>query len=105
MEMDFGERAALAILENELRDQLKVPVEISPYRPKTCPCQKDCQVLEVSAKDWDGNWNSDELNLNSVYGAAVEVTEMILSEGRQLFTNPGKFIGDKFTKERRRAQL
>jgi hypothetical protein len=93
--LDFGESAAKQMLINELSNTLSAELTISLYNPQTCPCKADCQEVQVGAKDWDGNLGDNDFSVSGSYGSAVEIADVLISSGKELLNNPGRFLMDR----------
>ena len=80
------------MVRNDLESMLGESMEIKVFSPSTCPCENDCQQVEISAKDWNGNLDERGLSLKSIWGSTVEIGDAVISEGRALWNNPGEFL-------------
>lgn len=94
--VDFGETAARQMVYNDLKKHLGKDVQITPYNTQSCPCKQNCAVLEVMAKDWDGNMGETETNTSTIVGSAAEMLDKVIYESKEMFTDPGGFIKRKF---------
>jgi len=92
---DFGESAAKQMLLNDLKSSLPGELKVTKYKPKTCACPGNCPEVKISAKDWDGNFGDNEFTLSGAYGSAVEIADVLISSGKELLNNPGRFLMDR----------
>lgn len=90
--LDFGQGSAEQMVRNDLESMLGESMEIKVFSPSTCPCENDCQQVEISAKDWNGNLDERGLSFKSIWGSTVEIGDAVISEGRALWNNPGEFL-------------
>lgn len=88
--LDFGRNSAEQMVRNDLEAALNGEFQISSFSD-ACPC-KDCPQMEVTSKDWDGNFSENDGSLNNIWGSAVEISDAVVSEGKALWDNPGEFL-------------
>lgn len=88
--LDFGKNSAEQMVRNDLEAVLEGDFQISLFA-SDCPCE-NCPQMEVTSKDWDGNFSENDGSLNNIWGSAVEISDAVVSEGKALWDNPGEFL-------------
>jgi hypothetical protein len=98
--IDFGQAAAKQMVFNEVKEKLGQDVKIIAFLAERCACKNDCAVLEVKAKDWDGNFSAGDMSTATILGSAAEVADKVVTEAKRVFTDPGGYFKSYFTKSK-----